>query len=178
MDLNIPKLDLPAQPTNADLARAIQISLEATAGVHGCLENHVKLTRDTEIVLSGQIKGINDQLNPDIKTSAIAVINQKLDPISNAWATYQRRKKWFLGAVGAIAISVGSSAATGVYNALTTQHIAVQQDAASQTTIDTATSLAKTVPKQYTLQDSQSNWVEQRKVNAELLAYMKAHKKP
>lgn len=176
MELNIPKLDLPANPTNSDLARAIQLSLEATAGVHGCLENHVQLTRERDVVLSGQIKGINDQLNPALPNSAISNIDRKLEPIHEAWITYQTRKKWVLGAIGSIIIAVGSSAATGVYNALTTQHIATQQDVASKTTISTASALALTAPKQYTIQDSQINWNEQRKVNAELLSYIKAHK--
>jgi hypothetical protein len=48
---------IPEHPTNADLALAI-------GDLHYCLEEHRKLTTDTNVVLSAQVKGIITKIEP------------------------------------------------------------------------------------------------------------------
>jgi hypothetical protein len=50
-------VDLPENPTNADLAKGIR-------QLHDCQEAYLKQSRDFHVVASGQIKGLNDQLAP------------------------------------------------------------------------------------------------------------------
>lgn len=176
MELDIPKLELPENPTNSDLAKAIAISLEAIGGVHGCLENHVKLTRDTEVVLSGQIKGINDQLNPNLKDSAVSKLNARLDPVANWFITFQKRRAYIVGALGSIVVSVAGGVALNTYNALTTQHIAVKQEENAKTVVETAANLAASQNSEpaYGYTQAKANWDMQREINAKILAKLDA----
>lgn len=156
---------LPANPTNADLGDRLE-------DLHRCLEEHVKATaiglekvakeaRDKDIVLSGQITGINDQLDKVIKP-ALTDLTTVVEPIKEAWLTFKRREAAVKTAIWSLFVALLTVVATGAYTAFTTQHIAVAQEQTTQATaINTAARIANP--------PIDSNWALQRKLDVQML---------
>ena len=61
-EFNLVLPEIPAEPSNADLAQLLKASFEAARSTHDCLEQHRKTTEAGNIVLASQNKSNSDQL--------------------------------------------------------------------------------------------------------------------
>lgn len=73
-EFDLPAIDIPANPTNADLAKAIAMSYNAVKKTHDCLEDHRSNTTKRDLVFSSQLKSTNDQIT---KVLAVVEIGSK-----------------------------------------------------------------------------------------------------
>lgn len=100
---------LPAKPLNADLARGI-------VQIHECLEEHRKATRDRDVVLSANIKSLDDQFEQ--MNGKLAHVATSVQPVVDLIADFVRWRRRIIGVLGALALAVAGSAASSIYNSL------------------------------------------------------------